>query len=77
MSLLLNFNSNKNLKIVAASFTGFRAIIKTYPKNLLKSGKFNNILSAILKKMKEHDADKNIKSSLLRCLGPIYKTIFI
>ena len=43
---------------------------------MLKSPLLKAILEAILKKLKEHDADKLIKSSVIKCLGPIFHHIF-
>ncbi len=66
---------NNNFKIVAASFEGLRNIIKCYHDDLLKSGKIDEILNAVLGKLKEHDADKLVKIQSTRCLGPIFKHV--
>lgn len=41
----------------------------------MKSGDFKRIFENLLVKMKEHDADRIIKSSIIKCLGPIFGTI--
>lgn len=73
---LLNFTKNKNFRVVASSFGTLRVIIRTYPHRLIKSAKINDILRAILEKLQENDADKSIKSAVIKCLGPIYGKLF-
>lgn len=69
--------ANSNFKVVAASFDAIRNIIKNYHEDLFKSGKINEILREIYKKLGEHDADKLIKIQVIRCLGPIFRHLLI
>jgi hypothetical protein len=64
------------LKIVSISYGGIGTILKHFSSELLDSGAFNNILTNILGKLKEHDADRNVKSSVISCLGPIFDNIY-
>lgn len=75
IDLYIKMIKNNNFKIVAASFEGLRNIIKCYHDDLLKSGKIDEILNAVLGKLKEHDADKLVKIQSTRCLGPIFKHV--
>lgn len=74
--MLLNYSKSKNFKVISSSFGTLRVIEKTYPDQLKNSAVLKDIIGQITKKLKEHDADKLIKSSVIRCLGPLYKNIF-
>ena len=67
---------DKNMKVAATSFSGLRALEKVYGESLVRQGKFQPILDVILQKMKENDADKMVKVSVIKCLGPIFKNMF-
>lgn len=72
----LSFTSNTNLKVVAISYGGIRSIMKNFSAQFLKSPKFKQTFDNILNKLKEHDADRMIKASVIKCLGPIFETMF-
>ena len=76
ISLYLHYIRDKNLKIVSTSYSGLKTISKVYGETLARKGKFKPILDVILAKMREHDADKLIKVSVIKCLGPIFGNIF-
>lgn len=52
IEVYLKLSKNTNFKIAAASFDSLRNVIKYYFNDLLKTGKINNILGAILPKLK-------------------------
>ena len=76
IALYLKYIRDKNLKIVSTSYSGIKTIEKVYGESLVRKGKFKPILDVVLAKMKEHDADKLIKISVIKCLGPIFSNIF-
>lgn len=76
IALYLKYIRDKNLKIVSTSYSGIKTIEKVYGESLVRKGKFKPILDVVLAKMKEHDADKLIKISVIKCLGPIFSSIF-
>lgn len=76
IDVYLKMAKSNNFKVLAASFDGLRNVMKHYHKDLIKSGKINEILAILLPKFKEHDADKLVKIQAIRCLGPIFQNIF-
>ena len=75
LNILLKYTADTNLKVASISYGGIRAVLATFPHEIVKSGDFKRIFENLLVKLKEHDADRIIKSSIIKCLGPIFSTI--
>ena len=75
LNILLKYTSDTNLKVASISYGGIRSILATFPNEVLKSGEFKKIFDNLLVKLKEHDADRIIKSSVIKCLGPIFENM--
>lgn len=71
-----NYAKNNNFKLVSACFSGIKTILRVFGEDLVNNGKFKPILDVILSKMKEHDAEKQVKINVITCLGPIFSNIF-
>lgn len=51
--------------------------MNNFYSQLLKSSYFKKVFNNILEKLKEHDADRIVKASVIKCLRPIFEQMFI
>ena len=72
----MKYLKHTNLKIVSTSFSGLRTVTRVYGEHLVRKNKYFPILDVILLKLQEHNADKMVKVSVIKCLGPIFESIF-
>lgn len=69
--LFLDLASKNNIKLQSSAFKCIRALLKKFPRELAKSEHFGKVIEVIKKKLKEHDSDKIVKVSVLKCVGPL------
>lgn len=61
-----------NLKVIASAYKVIKTFLSVFPQDILNSPYFNEILNNLKAKLKEHDADRVIKNSVIKCLGSIF-----
>jgi hypothetical protein len=62
-----------NLKVLSSAYKCVRAFLSVFPSELLQTPYFTEILTILKSKLKEHDADRVVKYSVIKCIGPIFE----
>lgn len=68
----IKFLKTINLKVISSAYKCVRAFLTIFPTEIVQTPYFAEILSILKSKLKEHDADRVVKYSVIKCLGPIF-----
>ena len=76
LDIFIQMTGDKNFKIVAATYKGVFRLLSDFPEEIQKHGAFENILKNICSKLGQHDIDKAVKKSVMKCAGCVFERYF-